>query len=1254
MVLAPSGMAHVPPSSPQSRLSPAATTTPVGGPSLELGSALRSIQRRSSERFDDAPTGSSSTTSSTSTTTGFSWNIIKNSSGSGSSSPQQMMTALEADLRLAAQVGQALLEEKAGLEKRLATAETGNQKMLDRLATAVKEAQQLQRRLEETVNNLEQAEANNRALLVSLEEDRKTITRLSSDAGKLIATSASLNSLTRTHEDTLQELISERKRATHAESRVKKAGDRVAEMEERLKRAIQDLEEMRQNTVLRSRKSYEALAKAKAKFASSTETILGSDGTEVAANPEAVELLKLVEGLVSENEMLRSESQELQSLLDTARDGKELSRLPFHAEDDPNEEGEFDGHRIPTELSSNLMSEVLSSPSLSQSASHSFSDFESSLPFSSSSTGTTSLHRSTASHSHRTIDLSRTCSDGSVHAPDEPIRHSSFTPLANSTSRNTNRRFSGTDQMSAVLSAEGLPTPRIPIGRRHHARRAMSIDVTSMSNMINSRRMSVGGTPTSPNMEYGQENRPPSSLSMNGSDLEDTTGFVRPRRHHRPLSLALGPPLFPQVLEDDSAPFQYSSTARNSPRMRTNRSSTPAEVSTPSAPISPTKRRRTLGLSPDGRSALVDSGTQTSPAPVPIIYYPTTSIPRRGSFTSSSRSVSPRLGSGLPRSNTTVSDLSDTDPSPETDHLAPTSSMEMRTAALSGLIDHATRLFTRIQAADIASQENRLKKQHLSGDVRHVALANMKTLVSRNGMHQVHDIEELRAHFRRVLERERSGAGRDAMASKAPGDVASTESMVLRRDFVALVKLFRDLLFELSRLRTLVNRVEVEPHLATNLRELDDPSVIDLVQGRLATPTSSSFLSPLSRFIPSALMPGSEASASTGAPPTLAAPGRKASPAAPIPTTRPAPKQSGVSAVSSATVEVEFGKGGAVRRAAQTDRPGEEETGVEANASPSSAISAHAQGTSGRRTGSQVKRDLNSIFAGASNVPPPSSKPSEPWRLLSRGNPANSTSTSVAGSYNPFNRLLASYRPAMSSTTNAVLDSIPHAPGPKEEGAAPMPTLLERQLRPRGLSDSSIRSTFVAHANPHHRILSPATLALSSDSTSGQVVATPLPIPVIANSIPDTDGASCSRHSLKQQLTDSLLATTPVGRRPSMANLRSQRSTSQFRSVSAPHPSGEEDIPPVPSLPAIIPPPTSIPIKIRRSPSSPSASTPITTSSMIAVPVPASAKDGPSSFLGSLTTWAISKDTGTGVGLVGSWQGQGGFADRERRGMGFH
>lgn len=56
----------------------------------------------------------------------------------------------------------------------------------------------------------------------------------------------------------------------------------------------------------------------------------------------------------------------------------------------------------------------------------------------------------------------------------------------------------------------------------------------------------------------------------------------------------------------------------------------------------------------------------------------------------------------------------------------------MRTAVLGTLIEHASKLLARIQSADIRTQENRLKKHNLPGDVRHVAQANLRDLVRRS------------------------------------------------------------------------------------------------------------------------------------------------------------------------------------------------------------------------------------------------------------------------------------------------------------------------------------------------------------------------------------------------------------------------------------------------------------------------------------------------------------------------------------------
>ena len=55
---------------------------------------------------------------------------------------------------------------------------------------------------------------------------------------------------------------------------------------------------------------------------------------------------------------------------------------------------------------------------------------------------------------------------------------------------------------------------------------------------------------------------------------------------------------------------------------------------------------------------------------------------------------------------------------------------ETRTAALAQLIEYGVKLLARVQAADIATQEKRLRKQNLPGDVKHLAQANIKELVS--------------------------------------------------------------------------------------------------------------------------------------------------------------------------------------------------------------------------------------------------------------------------------------------------------------------------------------------------------------------------------------------------------------------------------------------------------------------------------------------------------------------------------------------
>ncbi|KAI5478992.1 hypothetical protein MNV49_004396 [Pseudohyphozyma bogoriensis] len=1018
---------------------PSTPTTPFTPANPEeYSSIIHSIQRRATDRGSSASADDNSLAS---------WNRALHHSD------VNVLADLEADLRLSAQVGQQLLAEKGELERKLLSQEAASQKLLDRLTGSVKECSQLQRRLEEAVGNLEQAESNNRALLVALEEDRKKISRLTAESVRLGSTSTQLKTLTRAHDDTKQELASTQKKAAASEVKNKKQAERIADLEGRLKKAIEDLEEMRQVTVLRSRKSHDALAKVKARF-QADEDGGGRVFATIRENPEAAELLKLVENLVSENDLLRSESVELHELLDGAREELGGRRVADEHEREAEErEDEYGSTGFSREMSTpTLASEGILSPSVS----NTFSDFDNARPHSPASTNPTSFTRSwgpssnlsTLSSRPRGLDRSTSSRSSSPGRDDGPHTHFQYQApgghVAASNSRGSLARRRGSAQSAALsVSTNG---GKVPFGRGH-SRRAMSMDANTGRN----------------------------------------------RRHHRADSDEL-------VI------------------------------------------------------VTVDHSTQTSPraaSPIPIPHH---STPRRHIIP---RSVSPGA-SDIATPPRSTSDLSEG----ERDRamiefgLLP-GTYDARTAVLGVLVEHAAKLLARIQSADIVTQENRLKKQHLSGDVRHLAQANLRDVVS--------DIEGLRDHFRRVLERERTTLAKEG-GSGTPEGV--TESLVVRRDFVTLVKLFRDLLFETTRLRSLLNRVELDPSLAHNLKELD---VVNVIEAEPAQKASNGLLAPLSRLLSAAI--SSEPEPITPKQ-TLNA----------RPSMRPIVKLSGSSAVSSATVNVEFAGGGAVRRAVAQ--------GVGAEGSPELSTTPVGQPRSSpgptnlgrKKSESQVRRDLSSIFAGA---PAPKAS-TDPWVVLPTSRPTQLS--------NPFGRLLAAYKPAPSSTTNAVLDSLPHAP-PADVGQ-PKETLLERQLRPRGLSDSSIRSTFVAHANPHHRLVTPASLALSSEVTPSGAK------PIIARA--NTPEADQSNGSLKQQLEG---LSVSVSRRPSHATLRPKASSTTMRSVSSPIPtSSAEEIPSVPALPMSI----SI---------SPSTGKSFGSAGSTPLPQGTSVPAQSSSVFGTLTTW---------------------------------
>lgn len=406
-------------------------------------------------------------------------------------------------------------------------------------------------------------------------------------------------------------------------------------------------------------------------------------------------------------------------------------------------------------------------------------------------------------------------------------------------------------------------------------------------------------------------------------------------------------------------------------------------------------------------------------------------------------------------------------------------------------------------------------------------------------------------------------------------------SLVTRRDFVSLVKLLRDLLSETSRLRQLVNRVQLEPALAQRLSELDVPGAVDAGTASepkatrpAAAEAAATLLAPLSRLLGVASPEQASSSTADSARPNLAQ-----------------SRRGGSSTVSTAPINVEFGGGGMRPAPSSTLSP----DSVASRRGPPTGAGAHPR---------QVRRELSSIFAGATTSTRRAQSPGPGVRSREIPAPAAATTStsrfvsaaaSAATSYMPFSRILSSYRPVMSSTANAVIDSIPSAPPvldspfdeDDENGGAysPPSTLLERQLRPRGLSDSSVRSTFVTHAghtrpNPHHRIVTAAGLALSSEATPVPIVVAPAGVSVdeasynaaiALSSSPASLGAAMSalRQKLEEDDADTAAALAEgktISRRASRAHLRGRASSSRLRESST-IASSSSPPPPVPPLP---------------------------------------------------------------------------------------
>ncbi|KAI5117865.1 hypothetical protein M0805_006567 [Coniferiporia weirii] len=343
-------------------------------------------------------------------------------------------------------------------------------------------------------------------------------------------------------------------------------------------------------------------------------------------------------------------------------------------------------------------------------------------------------------------------------------------------------------------------------------------------------------------------------------------------------------------------------------------------------------------------------------------------------------------------------------------------------STIAALVDRANGLFTRMAQADARTLTNRLKRQRLAGDVSHLSHATVSAILNEAG--------GLRAHFRSVLEDERA------------------MSTCTRRDLRALLGLLREIFSELGQMRVTLNDIILNPSLAVKMSEevMDPSKALDEARGRTSA-RSSGWMAPFSKLFGGAATTPPESKPSDGTP--RAAPG----PATVNTITRQripkfVPKSGPALAASTTTVNVEFSNAGVGRS-------------VSSNVMTVTDAEGQAIRSSTPVPGSTASRAVMNIFAGAPEPPG-----ADPWVILPksqrklRGSPSavdmrTATLTRSAGRW-------AGSR--LSRNVDAVIDSgsaVHDSDDDSDDDLGASETLLERTLRPRGLSDSSIRSSFL-------------------------------------------------------------------------------------------------------------------------------------------------------------------------------------------------
>ncbi|KAJ3964231.1 hypothetical protein EV361DRAFT_942574 [Lentinula raphanica] len=382
-------------------------------------------------------------------------------------------------------------------------------------------------------------------------------------------------------------------------------------------------------------------------------------------------------------------------------------------------------------------------------------------------------------------------------------------------------------------------------------------------------------------------------------------------------------------------------------------------------------------------------------------------------------------------------------PSPQDPRSESSSFSESTATTMGTLIERMSILFTRMSQADALTLTNRLKRQHLRGaDVGHISRNTI------NGI--INEITALRAQFRHLLEDEH------------------LLTMCTRKDLRALFKLFREFFAEMGTMRVTLNDVILDPSIAPKISELAlDPTKADLARNKDGA-LSNGWMAPLSKLFSSssgtrADPTGTAERTISPSTTTLSNLARSTSNRANTRPPRFVPKLQPALSASATTVNVEFSSGvGRSVTSSSAASAGRRLDGTVATTAESST-----SGTSGTSS-------VMGIFAGAPQPNP------DPWVVVPKG-PRRVQSTTLR---NADSQTTSSFSNYLSQNVDAVIDEqntrLPIVDeGEHGEDEDVITPLMQHKLRRRGLSDSSIHSTFTNQADESISIQGPSSSSLA-------------------------------------------------------------------------------------------------------------------------------------------------------------------------------